>query len=133
MKAKSIDIHLSVEVSGNDVIAYLQFSNENSDKVYLDTWTICTDNVFRRDIFSITDEHGNKIGYSGMMVKREVKPEDFIAIDTGEKMNMNITVNKAYKLIKGKKYIIQFCAYNPTYLNMQGLMPMQSNSVEINY
>ena len=68
-----------------------------------------------------------------MMVKRVVVPEDFVVLNPQEEIKTNITVNKGYKLTKGKKYTIQFCAHNPSYLGKQKLMELWSNKEEIFY
>ena len=133
MQNKTLDIRLSLEQSGNDIIAHVLFINNTADTIYLDTWTICTRDVFTRNIFSICDENNNRILYSGMMVKRVVVPEDFVVLNPQEEVKTNITVNKGYKLTKGKKYTIQYCAHNPTYLGKQHLMELWSNKVEIFY
>jgi hypothetical protein len=67
------------------------------------------------------------------MVKRVVRPEDFIEIKPGESIKTKITVNKGYELEKGHKYIFQYLACNPTYEGKQLIMGMMSNKVEITY
>jgi hypothetical protein len=129
----SIDVQLKIETRESELVAHLLFSNNSSGKIFLDTWTICSDDVFRREIFSITDENNNEVPYSGMMVKRDVLPEDFIVLNNGDKIETSITLNRGYKLIKGKKYIIQYQAFIPTFLKEQLLMEMQSNKVEVVY
>ena len=133
MQNKTLDIHLSLEQSGDDIIAHVMFRNNGADTIYLDTWTICTRDVFTREAFSICDENNNRILYIGMMVKRVVVPEDFVVLNPQEEIKTNITVNKGYKLTKGKKYTIQYCAHNPTYLGKQPLMELWSNKEEIFY
>jgi hypothetical protein len=131
---KSIDVNLSIELVDDIVIANVLFTNNSSeDKIYLDTITICVDDIFRITIFTITDENGKHVLYSGMMGKRMVLPEDFIELEPGENIQTKITINKGYNLVKGHKYSIQFCANNPTYLGKQKLMDLFSNKVEITY
>lgn len=133
VETRPVNIDLSIEVNGDDVIANVLFSNTSSEKVYLDAWTICTDDKFRRNIFSIIDENDRHVPYSGMMINRSIDPEDFIALNPGESTKTKITVNRAYKLIKGHKYSIKFCVYNPTLPNMQSRIELLSNKVEITY
>ena len=128
----TIDIHLSIEIKNDDVIAYVRFHNNTSVVVYLDTWTICVDDIFSRNIFSIYDENDKHVLYTGMMAYRHVVPEDFIGLNPSESIMTKITVNNGYKLIKGHKYSIRFCANNPTYLDKQKL-DLWSNKVEITY
>jgi len=50
-----------------------------------------------------------------------------------EEIKTNITINKGYRLTKGRKYTIQYCANNVSYLDKQNLMELWSNKVEIDY
>jgi hypothetical protein len=131
---KSIDVNLSIELVDDLVMANVLFTNNNSeDKIYLDPITICADDVFRNNIFSITDENGIHVLYSGIMGKRMILPEDFIELEPGENIQTKITINKGYNLVKGHKYSIRFCANNPSYLGKQKLIDLFSNKVEITY
>ena len=131
---KSIDVNLSTEVVDDAVVAKVLFTNNSSeDIIYLDVITICLDNVFRNNIFSITDENGKHVLYFGMMGKRMILPEDFIELTPGESIQTTITLNKGYELIKGHKYFIRFCANNPTYPDKQPRLDLFSNKVEITY
>lgn len=133
MQTGALDIHLSLEQSANDIIAHLLFRNNGADNIYLDTWAITVGNIFVNDLFSIFDEDNSKVLYSGMLARRDVVPEDFITLKPQEEIETSITVNKGYKLIKGKKYTIQYCANNPTYLGRQPLMDLWSNKEEVFY
>lgn len=130
---KPIDIRLSVEVNNEDVIADVIFNNNTSDVIYLDSWTICEDSVIRSNIFSIVDENDRHAFYLGIIVNRKVLPEDFIALKPGESIQTKITLNKDYELVKGHKYFIRFCAYNPTFPDKQPRLELLSNKVEITY
>jgi hypothetical protein len=131
---KSIEVNLSIELVDDIVIANVLFTNNSSeDKIYLDTITICVDDVFRNNIFSITDENGKHVLYSGMMGKRMVLPEDFIELEPGESIQTKITINNGYDLVKGQKYFIRFCANNPTFSGKQPRLDLFSNKVEITY
>jgi hypothetical protein len=133
MAIKTLLVNLSIEVIENDVIANVLFANNSTDYIYLDSCTICLDNVFRNNVFSIYDENGKLVSYSGPMVNRVVRPEDFIEVKSGESIKTKITVNKGYKLERGHKYIFQYLAYNPTYVDKQLIMGMMSNKVEMAY
>ncbi len=133
MKTKSVDINLSLEVINEEVMANVRFCNESDNIVYLDSWTLCMDDVFRGSVFSIAYDNDMRAMYSGMMVNRLVLPEHFIELGTGESINALITINKGYKLVKGKKYSIRFCAINPACPGKQQSMELWSNKVEIVY
>jgi hypothetical protein len=133
MQNKTLDISLSVEQSGDDIIAHLLFHNNGEDNIYLDTWVISVGNIFVNDIFSISDENNERVSYSGMLARRDVVPEDFVILNSHEEIKTNITVNKGYRLAKGKKYMIQYCAHNHPYLEKQELMELWSNKEEIFY
>ena len=133
MQNETLDIILSVEQSGDDIIAHLLFHNNGEGNIYLDSWVISIGNIFVNDIFSICDENNKRVSYSGMMACRDVVPEDFVVLNPQEEIKTNITVNKGYRLEKGKKYTIQYCANNVSYLDKQELMELWSNKVEIFY
>ena len=99
MQNKTLDIRLSLEQIGSDIIAHVLFFNNTADIIYLDTWTICTKDVFTRNIFSICDENNTRILYSGMMVSRVVVPEDFVVLNPQEEIKTNITVNRLLRCV----------------------------------
>jgi hypothetical protein len=126
------EINLSLEKQQDNLIAHLVFLNNTENDLYLDRQTICFDSELQRNLFSIVN--GNKkLDYIGMMVKRDVEPEDFIILNSGQKKETSVVLNEGYKLSIGKKYSIQYIAFNPPYLEVQELMKMQSNRVEISY
>jgi hypothetical protein len=67
------------------------------------------------------------------MVKRDVEQEDFIVLTPGQKKETSVLLNEGYELKKGRKYSVQYVAFNPPYLELQELMKMESNKVEIVY
>jgi hypothetical protein len=127
------NIHLSIEVKQNDFIASLVFTNNSSRDLYLDMQTICFDGELERNLFTIVDEENKRIEYDGMMIKRDVEPDDFTILEAGETKEVNVKLNEAYKLTNGQKYQIQYVAFNPPYLDEQSLMKFQSNVVSVDY
>src|SRR4051812_20756018 len=113
LQVKKIEVNLSINIVGEEVVAYVIFLNNTPDLIYLDTWTICVDNIMTRDIFSVRDENNKHVLYSGRMAYRIIREEDFIELNSGESVISMITINKEYKLIKGRKYSIRFCVCNP--------------------
>jgi hypothetical protein len=128
-----MDIQLSVEQVGSDLIAHLMFCNNSDHGIYIDTWLIDMEDMFVNNVFKIYDESNNKASYLGLMARRDIVPEDFVAVAPGEKLPADILINKGYKLFEGKKYTIQYYAHNPSYPGVQHLMDLQSNKVEILY
>lgn len=128
-----VDIQLAVEIEENEMLAHLVFFNNTEETLYLDTKTICTNGQTRRNIFNITDANSNKIKYVGIMEKRFVVPEDFIPINSRDKIETNIKLNEVYKVNKGQKYFVQYSVYHPSYMDKQGLSKFESNIVEIVY
>ena len=126
------EINLSIEKTLDDLIAHLTFYNNTGCDVYLDKQTICLNAELQRNLFSILEQK-KRIEYVGMMVKRDVEPEDFIVLSSGQKRKISVLLNEGYELKKGRKYSIQYIAFNPPYLEKQSLMKMESNKVEIFY
>jgi hypothetical protein len=133
VKNKILNIELSIDVINDEAIATIFFHNNSSDIIYLDVWTIGTHQLLTRSVFNIIDEDGNIIPYCGMMGSRAVTQEDFIALNPSENIQTKISINKDYKLIKGQKYVIQFCAYNPACPGKQPNIELWSNKVTIEY
>jgi hypothetical protein len=131
VKNKNLDIDLSIDVINDEVIATVVFFNASSNVIYLDSWTIGMHQLLTRSVFSITDEGGNIIPYYGMMGSRIVTHDDFIALNPSESIQTKISINKDYKLIKGQKYVIRFCAYNPACPGKQTNLELWSNKVEV--
>lgn len=129
----SIDVHLSVEVKDQAMLAHLVFTNNTSEQLYLDKINTCLDGKFRNNVFEITEEKGEKVRYAGLMMKRKIRPEDFILLEKDEKIKVTVNLNEGYKLKIGKKYIVQYCAFNPGLLDESPLMEMESNKVTILY
>jgi len=133
MENISIDINLDVEVSASAVIAHLRFSNKSSNVQHLDKLTICYNNKIKNNFFEVLDKKRNRIAYKGVMMKRDVNPEDFIAINPSEKIETSIVLDEVYKISKGHKYYIQYSVFHPTYMDDSGFTKLQSNTVEITY
>jgi hypothetical protein len=133
MQKEFVDIHLAIQVLDGRMSAHLQFFNNNSNEIYLDTKTICVSGETTRSVFEITDENNNKVKYIGWLEKRIVVPEDFISLKSGEKIETTIILNEVYKVIKGHKYTIQFSVYHPSYNDEGDLNKIESNPVEITY
>lgn len=126
------EINLSVEKRQDDLIAHLTFFNNTANDLYLDQQTICFDIGLQRNVFSILEQK-KRLEYVGMMVKRDVEPEDFIVLNAGQKKETRVLLNEGYELKKGRRYSIQYIAFNPPYLKLQELMKMESNKVELSY
>jgi hypothetical protein len=135
MRQMLLNVELSVELKNNVVIAHLLFPNNEPNNLYLDKYSICFDSQFRNKVFTISSDKGKEVNYTGMMVKRKMKPEDYIMIKPGENIQTIVTLNDAYSLVKGKKYLIQYSAFNPgSYINSEPvLMKMESSKIEILY
>jgi hypothetical protein len=133
MEEKFVDIHLSVDIDKDLLLAQVQFLNNSDREIYLDTKTICSDNRTRRSVFDITDEYQNKVAYKGVLVKRIVVPEDYISLKAGEKIEAKIVLNEVYKIEKGHKYKIQYSVFHPTYMDEAGFTKLESNNVDVDY
>jgi hypothetical protein len=129
----SIDVHLSVEVKDQGILAHLLFTNNTTDLLNLDKVHICSDGQFWNDVFEILDEKGKKVSYIGGFVNRRRGEKDFILLKKGEKIKVTINLNDGYKLIKGKKYIVQYDTFNPGLSEDLPLMVMKSNKAEVLY
>lgn len=131
MSASFIDIELSLEKKDRIIIAHLLFVNNTSNNSYLDRQTICINGEFSRSVFSIIDDNGNKIRYKGEMIKRDVRPEDFIILEPSDSINTSIVLNEGYQLVAGEKYKIKYSVISPSYLEIQPIERTESNEVEI--
>ena len=108
MDNKKIDIHLTVEVKDDVVLAHLHFTNVSTEQIHLDTWAIFADKRIRNDYFKIFNEKNKIVDYTGMMVKRMFRPEDYMVFNFGDKIDTSIEIHSVYELLKGKKYIINY-------------------------
>lgn len=133
MKDRLPIVSLSLEEDQSNLVAHLTFTNNTDHDIYLDQQTICFETELQRNLFLICNDRNRKIDYTGMMVKRDVEPEDFIVLPAGQKQDTSVIIDKGYELKRGKKYSIQYVAFNPSYLELQGLMKMESNKVEVSY
>ena len=133
MLEKFLDISLSININENEITAHLSFTN-NADKIiFLDKLTICYDDEIQNNLFKVIDENNNRVGYKGVMLKRDVSFEDFIAVEPGKKIENVISLDKVYKVNKGNVYTVQYYAYNPSFENMSKLMKLESNKVDVAY
>jgi hypothetical protein len=133
MLEKLLDINLSVSINESEIIAHLSFANNTNKKIFLDKLTICYDDEIQNNLFKVIDRNNNRIGYKGVMVKRDVSAEDFIGVDPGEIIENNISLGEVYKVNKGNTYTIQYYAYNPSYMERSEFMKLESNIVEVAY
>jgi hypothetical protein len=133
MKDKFVNVHLTVILKGDSLIANMIFSNDSNTDIYLDRQTICIDNKTRRNVFEIFDEQNDEVEYTGAYVYREVVPQDYVKLGIGEKLESKIVLSEIYKLTKDHKYKIQYSVLHPTYMNESGYTQFESNIVEVNY
>lgn len=126
------EINLSIEKQNDELIAHLTFFNNSDNDLYLDRQTICLGFELQRNLFSVLEQK-KRLEYVGRMVKRDVEPKDFIVLNSGQKKETNVLLNEGYGLKKGRKYSIQYVAFNPPYLKLQELMKMESNKVDCLY
>ena len=133
MEETSIVINLTVEQRENVLVAHLLFFNNSSIKYYLDKYTICYNGEFTREVFKIIDEKNNKLDYMGAMIKRKIKPEDFMPLDSGDSIKTRVILNNVYRLRRGRKYSIQYTVFNLDYLRVQEIMLIESNKVDVVY
>lgn len=126
-------MELSVCVIHGELIVHLSLVNNSPDKMYLDEQTICYNGRVRGDFFKIKNEKGKEVDYTGIKVSRDIIPENFFVLNSGEKIESDIKLSEVYELKKGKKYTIQFSTYHPSYLEPQELTKLESNIVEVNY
>ena len=133
MEIMPIDISLSVENKDGSLIANLLFFNKTPRTYYLDRFSISYDGKFYRNMFHIVDELGRVMPYTGMMVKRLVKGEHFLPLETGAMMKTTVIINNGYLLKKGLRYTVRYMVNNPGYLRGQEMMKLQSNEVKVEY
>jgi hypothetical protein len=133
MTEKLVDINLSVNINENRMIAHLSISNNKVERIFLDKLTICYGNKIQNNLFKVLDKNSNRIDYKGVMLKRDITPDDFVAIEPGEKIEMRIALDEFYKVVKGNAYSIQYYAYNPSYKDVSGFIKLESNIVEVQY
>jgi hypothetical protein len=133
MESNLIDVHLSVEIKEEALVAHLNFQNKSTKKVYLDKQTIYYKGEVRNNYFEIYSNDEEEIDYLGMMANCELLPENFVELEPGKDLKTTIQLNEFYKLDKGDKYSIQYYACNPSFIKEQQLMQMESNKVEITY
>lgn len=133
LMVKIINMELSVCVIHGELIVHLSLVNNSPDKMYLDEQTICYNGRVRGDFFKIKNEKGKEVDYTGIKVSRDIIPENFFVLNSGEKIESDIKLSEVYELKKGKKYTIQFSTYHPSYLEPQELTKLESNIVEVNY
>jgi hypothetical protein len=127
-----MDVHLSVEIKDDLLVAHLLFLNKSTQKMYLDGITLCSENKLEREVFTIVDEDGKRAPYTARMFKRTVTSEEFISLNVGEQLTTTVVLNNAYRLRKGNNYTIWYSAYNPQTLHDDDpLIKMESNKVEI--
>src|SRR5689334_10868984 len=108
-----MDVHLSVEIKDDLLVAHLLFLNKSTQKMFLDGITLCSENKVEREVFTLTDEDGKRAAYTARMLKRSVTPEEFISLNVGEQLATTVVLNDAYRLRKGTNYTIWYAAYNP--------------------
>jgi hypothetical protein len=134
MENKFIEVKLSVEQNAKTVIAHLTFRNKSENSIYLNKQVSYYDGRVRNDYFEIKDSRGECVDYLGVMSNCTRMPDEYIQLGSGETINSTIPLDEFYELKEGKKYKVQYCAFNPSAKDEYwGLMEMESNKVVISY
>jgi hypothetical protein len=132
----NVDVKLAIEVKNKSVLAYLNFQNKSEKNILLNKQVTYYDGRVRNDYFEIKDSRGVCVDYLGVMSNCTRMPDEYIQLGPGETINSTIPLDEFYelKLKEGKKYKVQYCAYNPSAKDEYwGLMEMESNKVVISY
>ena len=110
--AKTVEVRLSVVVSGQQATATLRFINKTQQDIYLDKINACLDGTIENDVFEIST--GDKsIEYIGILAKRKVKPQDFYRLKPGEEIESKVSIDKVYQFPAGThEYKIRYYAYH---------------------
>jgi hypothetical protein len=133
IKSSPVSVNLSLDVQSELLIANLSFENQSNDSVYLDSWAVFINNKIYNNFFVVVDENNHKIDYIGMLGNRPFRKENFIELGARKKINVSIVLSDVYRIIKGKKYAINYYKFHPTSLQNDGLMILQSNTVDFTY
>jgi hypothetical protein len=133
METNIIKVKLSIEKK-EAVIAHLVFRNISGKSIYLNKQVTYYDGRVRNDYFEIKDSRGICVDYLGVMANCTRTPDEYILLGPDETINSKIPLDEFYELKEGRKYKIQYCAYNPSVKDEYwGLMEMGSNKVVISY
>lgn len=133
MENELISVHLSVEVKNGTVLAHLTFQNKSGKDIYLNKQVMYNNGEVRNNYFKIENSEGIKTRYLGMMANCTRMPDEYLQLGSEEIVKSTISLKEAYELKDGESYVIQYYAYNPSYLEEQKITKMQSNKVEITY
>lgn len=133
MEKDLISVQLSVEIKNEKVLAHLTFQNNSGKNIYLNKQVMFYNGFVRNNYFKIENSKGVKTRYLGMMANCTRMPNEYLQLGSDEIIKSTISLKEAYELKDGESYMIQYYAYNPSYLEEQRITKMQSNKVELSY
>jgi len=125
-----LKINLELHSKDSEITAMLTFENHGNASIFLDKISIGLTDKLKRNVFEIKDENGDKVSYTGYMMKRKITENDFIELKPGEKVSTSIVLNLTYKILPNTKYNIKYSVRNPSHPNGQASFLMETNEAK---
>ncbi len=93
-----------------DVAITVSVTNTTRHPVHVLRWQLPDEEV-ETSLFKITRENGERVRYTGPLVKRaEPQPSDFVRIDAGATLDYSVELTAAYDLSRSGRYAIEYAA-----------------------
>jgi hypothetical protein len=109
----AVGARLKVETRGSEAVARLIFFNKTDGLVVLDKFRAVLDGKLRSKVFTISTER-SLVRYTGILVKREPRPEDLVQLRSGQTIETRVPLNSSYAFLAGTHvYTIRYEAFHP--------------------
>ena len=103
---------IAAHSSGDDILVEVTIANHTSRPSQVLRWNLPSDGRMTTALFQVT-RNGVPVEYRGIMVKRAVRPEDYILLPAGKALTATVPLLQAYDVRPNGSYTIKYSTYNP--------------------
>ncbi len=133
MTTSTVEVKLKIDINEDNVLASLSFVNKSDDVAYINKINGCLDGEIKNNVFTIETE-GCPIKYTGVFTKRmRPGPDDVVALQIGEIINVKVKLNKAYAFLPGEHHYRAYYSAFHQFPDRPGFIDLESNVVTFTY
>lgn len=133
--AADIEAHISlVQLTADDIVLRVAIKNSETKAFNLLKWNLPPDGELTKSLFEVTCD-GQKIDYTGKMVKRDLSAQDYFVLKPGEERVVNIGLAQGYDVKSRAECKVKYFVWNqdarqmPNNANLSVLTPILSNEL----
>jgi hypothetical protein len=103
---------IAARTSGNDILVDVTIANHTSRPSQVLRWNLPKDGRMTTALFQVSRD-GVPVEYRGIMIKRAVRPEDYVPLPAGKALTVTVPLLQGYDVRPSGSYTIKYGTHNP--------------------